>query len=44
MVAVKGNGDMCNLATWSANGYSYSISAINGMTLEEMTELVEEVK
>lgn len=39
-VTMKGNGDSVNLATWSKDGYSYSISVSPGISEDEMEEMI----
>lgn len=39
-VTMKGNGNSVNLATWSKDGYSYSISVSPGISEDEMEEMI----
>ncbi len=39
-VTLKGNNGKINLATWSSNGYSYSISAVKGFDESYITDLI----
>ena len=43
-VTIKGTGDTCYLATWTDNGYSYSFSAFNGMSKDDIVCLIEKIK
>ena len=43
-VAVKGNGGLISVATWTKRGYTYAIGmGGNGISLEDVTALVEVV-
>lgn len=39
-VTLKGNGDTVSLALWHSGGYSYSLSADNGVSAAEMMRIV----
>ena len=43
-ITFKGDGDNVSLATWTKDGYTYSISSGTGMTKIAMTDLVSAVE
>lgn len=43
-VTLKGNNGKVNLATWTADGFTYAISSDEGLTLAQMSNLVRAVK
>ena len=43
-VSLRGDGGLVYTATWIRDGYSYSISADDGMSAEQIEELVEIIK
>lgn len=43
-VTLKGNNGKINLATWSSNGYSYSISAVKGFDESYITDLISMIE
>lgn len=43
-VSLRGDGSLVNTATWVQDGYSYSISADQGMSAEQIEELVGLIK
>ena len=43
-VTVKGNNGAVNLATWTENGYTYSIGASTGLSNEDMAALIASVQ
>lgn len=42
-VTIKGDQDQYVLAVWQARGYSYSIKLTNGITQDQMLEIVQSV-
>ena len=42
-VTFKGNGDSLSLATWADSGYAYAIDMMQGMSMEDMKGIVEDV-
>lgn len=40
-ITIKGNNDKYYLATWHTNNYSYSISIDNGISLESLSDIVQ---
>lgn len=40
-IKLNGNGDLIKLATWSVNDMSYSISISNGMSKEDIIDIIE---
>ena len=43
-LTVKGNGDTYNVAIWTSDGYSYSITSSNGLSMEAITDAVSSIK
>ena len=43
-VTYKGNGDTYNCITWSADGYSYSITSNSGLSLDVVNEAINSIK
>lgn len=43
-VLIKGNGDMYYVAIWTDGGYTYSFSAAEGLSEEEMMEIIGEIR
>lgn len=43
-VTLKGNNGKINVATWSSNGYSYSISAVKGFDESYITDLISMIE
>ena len=42
-LTVKGNGDTYNVAIWTSDGYSYSITSSNGLSLDAVTDVVNSI-
>ena len=43
-VTVKGNDDTLNLATWTCDGYTYSVSVSCGMTSDALAALIADIQ
>ena len=43
-LTVKGNGDTYNVAIWTSDGYSYSITSSNGLSMEAITDAASSIK
>lgn len=43
-VTAKGNNDTFNLATWTCDGYTYSVYVSSGMTGDALAALIAEVR
>ncbi len=42
-ITFQGNNDAFYLATWSVDGYTYSVSSSDGLTQDALTELVTQI-
>ena len=43
VVTIKGDGELAKLATWTREGFSYALYIDNGVTLEEIGEIIESI-
>ncbi|MCR5770237.1 MAG: DUF4367 domain-containing protein [Butyrivibrio sp.] len=43
-VTIKGNGNLYYLATWNSQGYSYAVSVTDGMEVENLINIIENVR
>lgn len=43
-VTVKGNDDTVSLATWTDNGFTYSVTASTGITSEALSDLIASIR
>ena len=44
VVTIKGDGELAKLATWTSEGFSYALYIDNGVTLEEIGEIIESIR